>query len=297
MDLPQIGLVDDGTMNVMTFGPHRDKARLLITKGLLTNLEPKELEAIVAHELAHAHDKDMGRMTNAQLFPFFLNSFYLNLVGVPESAGKVGDSKIPGKIQYVLGFLFYMLAFVSHSYILWYSRGRELHADRFAGETVDSPEAMASALIKVHFGIGGVNRPPKVVMWCQACQTTLMPEQIYQNLCRTCDRPVIKKELKRDQRSPSLDAIGAFGIADPLMAKAFSASTFHKLKVGDHYQKQVDMNAIEDWMKWELGNPWARFYEWLSPHPLLSRRLTYLAEQAEKMKHPPMVKGGFIKSR
>ena len=43
-------------------------------------------------------------------------------------------------------------------------------------------------------------------------------------------------------------------------------------------------------MRWDLWNPWAKWYELNSTHPLIAHRLHYLADQAEAMGLEPYVR-------
>lgn len=42
-------------------------------------------------------------------------------------------------------------------------------------------------------------------------------------------------------------------------------------------------------MQWDLWNPWARFYEIHSTHPLVARRLEALADHAAALGQEPVV--------
>jgi heat shock protein HtpX len=42
-------------------------------------------------------------------------------------------------------------------------------------------------------------------------------------------------------------------------------------------------------MQWDLWNPWARYHELHSTHPLVARRLDYLGEQAASLRQDPYV--------
>ena len=49
----------------------------------------------------------------------------------------------------------YLLYVVSEHVVLYLSRIREYHADRFSGEATGSPGALAGALIKIAYGLAG----------------------------------------------------------------------------------------------------------------------------------------------
>jgi heat shock protein HtpX len=105
------------------------RPRLHVTRRLLDILEPAELEAVIAHELAHLAHRDAVVMT---------------VVGLPGDAlyrvaGGGGGSWNPGG---AVGWL-------AHFGSLALSRHRELTADRAAAMLTGRPSALASALLKI----------------------------------------------------------------------------------------------------------------------------------------------------
>jgi len=309
MEIPRIGVIFDGAPNAFSYGLSKNKARIIVTKGLAGLLNSEEVEAVMAHEIGHIRAKDMSVMTAFQVIPLLFGFMYHSLVqttegGVsgkkaqtpPPKKGKASKGseekpreRVPGKFHYMLASLTYYLYVLFESVVLAFSRTRELYADQFAAKATGKPNVLASALVKIAYGLAGVDKKVKTVHWCEACQVVLTAEQIYNGLCRTCDRPITQKELKRERRKPVLEAIGAFGLMDPRMARAFTAANFAKVKDGRHFDDPVDMKPVSDWVKWELDNPWSIYYESVSTHPLLVRRWTYLGEQARNLGQKPFI--------
>ena len=245
MTIPRFGLIHDGTPNAFTYGHHPNNARVIITHGILDLLQPGEIEAVVAHELGHAAHWDMLIMTAAQLVPLVLYYIYRTLI---KTEGRSREKK--GGAAIAIGA--YVLYLISEFLVLWLSRARELFADRFAGRSTNNPNALASALVKVAYGMAG-QEPPK-------------------------------KETK--ERSTNLEAVGALGIFDPHTARAFAVSGFaHEGAMGG----AIDPMALQSAMRWDLWNPWARYYELQSTHPLVANRLRYLSEQAVAQGQEPFV--------
>src|SRR5207253_2479236 len=75
MKFPAFGIIDDGAPQAFTYGHHPNNARVVISRGLFELLEPEEVDAVVGHELGHAHNWDMALMTLANLVPLLL--FYI----------------------------------------------------------------------------------------------------------------------------------------------------------------------------------------------------------------------------
>lgn len=71
MDLPvpSIGIVDSSVPNAYTHGVVPSKSTLVVTTGLLDVLNDDELEAVIAHELAHINHRDAAIMSVGYLLP------------------------------------------------------------------------------------------------------------------------------------------------------------------------------------------------------------------------------------
>jgi heat shock protein HtpX len=115
--------------------------RLHVTEGLLGALEPSELEAVVAHELAHVAHRDAAVMT---------------MVGGPGAVLLRGGFRIARG-----GFWFGMIGALVAAALGWLgslggrilSRYREFAADAGAVALTGNPAALASALTKVSDGL------------------------------------------------------------------------------------------------------------------------------------------------
>jgi heat shock protein HtpX len=142
-DLPKPTLVLDSRPmpNSWIEGTKRGGFRLHLTQGLLDLLEPRELEAVIAHELAHVVNRDAAVMT---------------VVGAPGEALLAGGVRVASQ-----GWFPIVVGGVIASGIGWVgtygtrhlSRYREYAADAGAVALTGSPVALASALMKVSDGL------------------------------------------------------------------------------------------------------------------------------------------------
>ncbi|MHC3437281.1 M48 family metalloprotease [Natrialbaceae archaeon A-gly3] len=148
---PAVGLVDSAVPNALVVGRNRESATIVVTTGLLEVLESDELEAVLAHELAHVKNRDVFVMTVAS----FLSTM-LSMVAVWGGAGtrattghRTGTGHRPGSNTIgatVIALLLAPLWVVSHLPVVLLSRYREFAADRGAVALTGSPGALASAL-------------------------------------------------------------------------------------------------------------------------------------------------------
>ncbi|MCH7555253.1 MAG: M48 family metalloprotease, partial [Proteobacteria bacterium] len=147
-------MIDDGAPQAFTYGHTPNNARIVLSRGIFELLEPEEAEAVVAHEIGHAVHWDMFLMTVAQLVPLIFYYLYRTLIRMRSSGGK--DNSAGARIAIAIGA--YVLYMVSEYVVLWFSRTREYHADRFAGTATGNPSLLASALVKIAYGLAGRER-------------------------------------------------------------------------------------------------------------------------------------------
>lgn len=149
---PRFGVIHDGNPNAFTFGHYPGNARLVVTTGLLDLLDPEERQSVVAHELGHIAHWDFVVMTMAAAVPLVLYVIYITTRSGGKKKGKAGDYAA------LIGIISYFAYIVSQYIVLLLSRVREYYADQFAGEQTRNPDALASALVKIAYGLA---RAPK----------------------------------------------------------------------------------------------------------------------------------------
>ncbi len=275
MKVPSFGLIHDGAPNAFTYGHHPNNMRIVITQGILDLLEPEEVEGVVAHEIGHGKNWDMVLMTIVQLVPLLLYFLY-------RTAMQMGNRGKDNAYRIVVAVGAYVLYIASEYMVLWFSRCREYYADRFAGRVTGNPNALASALVKIGYGLAARGQ----------AQTAPEPAE-------TKDK---KGKASKKGMVPALDAIGAMGIFDrksavAMVASSASAGFDSSASAGATATATATATAapriskenLKSAMQWDLWNPWATFYELSSTHPLVAHRLQYLSDQAAAMGDEPYV--------
>ncbi len=149
MKYPKIGYINDGAPNAFTYGHTKNDARIIVTKGIFDLLTEEEVKAVVAHELGHATHYDMLFMTVAQLVPLIFYFIYENAMDTDSKSSK-NDDNSSGALIAVIAYILYV---VSNYIVLALSRTREYYADYFSTEVTNNPQALASALVKIGFGL------------------------------------------------------------------------------------------------------------------------------------------------
>ena len=131
---PELKLINSWSPNAFAVGVRRAEATVVLTTELLRRLEPKEIEAVVAHELAHIANRDGAVMTFVS-GPSLLGDY------MREDGGGRG---------WVFFYVFYWPVYVLGLLLMWaISRYREYTADRGSALITGAPEQLMSALVKI----------------------------------------------------------------------------------------------------------------------------------------------------
>ena len=152
MKFPKIGYIDDGAPNAFTYGRTKNDARVILSRGIFEMLDKEEVKAVTAHELGHAVHYDILIMTVAQLIPMVLYAIYKACMESKSSSDNSSKDKSGGSVQ-IAGIIAYVLYLISQYVILWLSRTREYYADSYSASVTQNPNALASALVEIGFGL------------------------------------------------------------------------------------------------------------------------------------------------
>lgn len=128
---PRLYVIDDGFPRAFVVGRGPRGSSLAVSTGLLGALPPDEVEAVVAHELAHVRARDVLTQTLAVLFA-------ATLLELTRAGGWFSRA------------LLFVLAPVAAAFVhLLLSPRRELEADRVAVLLTGAPDQLADALARL----------------------------------------------------------------------------------------------------------------------------------------------------
>ncbi|GAA4384771.1 zinc metalloprotease HtpX [Nocardia zapadnayensis] len=152
---PRVAYSDSPVPNAFATGRSPQHSVVCVTRGLLEQLEPAEVESVLAHELSHVAHRDVTVMTVAGVTGvvagLMMRSF---LYSGGRGRGNSNTGGIPIQLAMMLvGVVVYALSFVL---IRVLSRYRELAADRAAAYLTGSPSTLASALTKISGEMGRI---------------------------------------------------------------------------------------------------------------------------------------------
>ena len=159
---PRVWIVPDPDPNAFATGRDAATASVAVTEGLLAALSRDELQAVVAHEMAHVRNLDIRLMT---LMAGMIGAIALMSDGmgrmlgrgsrvgrgwVGGRSGKGGKGSPLGVVILVLWLLTLVVApVISRILAMAVSRKREYLADATGAQLTRNPMALASALEKL----------------------------------------------------------------------------------------------------------------------------------------------------
>ena len=235
MKYPKIGFIDDGTPNACCYGRGKNSARIIITRGIFDLLNEEEVKSVVGHEIGHAVHYDMLFMTAVALIP---QLFYMIYSICTDFDSKSSNNNNNSSYTALVGIIAYVLYIITQYIMLWLSRVREYYADEFSLQSTKNPNAMATALVKVGFGL------------------------------------VTKSDSKH-----SASTFGARGLFDSKTSKELIVTT----------NNQSNKESVKNAMKWDMWNIWAKWFEFNSTHPLISKRLIKISEYSRQYGQEPYI--------
>jgi heat shock protein HtpX len=145
---PRIAVIDSEVPNAFATGRSPKHAAVAVTTGLWRRLEPREVEGVLAHELAHIANRDVLIMTLAGFFAMVAGLITRFAVyGGMFGGGRNRDGGVP--VWLIVLAVSVVTYFISYLLIRAISRYREYTADRGAALITGAPENLMSALQKI----------------------------------------------------------------------------------------------------------------------------------------------------
>lgn len=155
LPMPKVYVIPDPSPNAFATGRNPREASVVVTQGLLDSMTREELQAVVAHELAHIKSYDILTMTVAAvlvgtvslLSDWALRSWRYG--GIRPRRDLKGRSAIHPLLLFMVGLFVLLSPLASRVLAMAVSRNREYQADALAAEFTRNPLALALALEKV----------------------------------------------------------------------------------------------------------------------------------------------------
>jgi heat shock protein HtpX len=159
--MPEVAIYD-GEANAFATGAFKNSALVAVSTGLLQSMNKEEVEAVLAHEVAHVANGDMVTLTLIQGVVNTFVVFLARIIGyvVDRTVFRTERGTGPGFFitviiaQIVLGILASII-------VAYFSRRREFRADAGSAQYLGSPTPMVHALARLG-GLEPGNLPPSI---------------------------------------------------------------------------------------------------------------------------------------
>ncbi|WP_071516327.1 M48 family metalloprotease [Geitlerinema sp. PCC 9228] len=261
--LPKIGILPLEAPVAMAYGHLPRTTRLVVSRGLLEQLDPQEIAAVYAGEWAHFLQGDGAIVSWGTLLcqiPYLLywkTATWGDSVAAKQAAAThtyeksiLGMSLFAAVVASVAGYGLYWLG---RWPFLLLSRWRCLRSDRLATNLTNDPNALSRALVKISLGMARDIQTQGQTHW----------------LLESCDL---------------LFPIGC--------RQAIGASSSYL-----HHRQERSQNSLAALFPFDCNHPYRRWLLLNNSHPLLGERLQYLARYAQMLRVEPEFDPGKAKNQ
>src|SRR5467141_4876623 len=242
---PRIWESGDSAPHAFVFGRTVATSELVVTQGLLAQLNQDEIRAVLAHEIGHLRHRDVVIMTLMSAIPLIAYviarfGFEMMRSGVRTRGKGGGQAVLVIILSAVASYAVYL---VTQMLVLYLSRTREYYADAYSGAATRDPHQLASALTKITYGLS----------------------------------------LAPSDAEPT--GLRAFMIGDPVRATADYDELTKKMTAYDlDKDGQIDAYELQKAIAIEKKSHWRRANELFGTHPPTYKRILMLEEMEEELK-------------
>lgn len=151
---PRLYVIEDTAMNAFATGRDPKHAVVVATTGILSRLDRRELEGVIAHELSHIKNYDIRLMAVVAVLVgsvVYLADIFMRTLWWGGGRRRRDDNGQLGSIMLVVGIVLAVLSPIIATLIkLAISRNREYLADASGANLTRYPDGLARALEKLH---------------------------------------------------------------------------------------------------------------------------------------------------
>lgn len=148
---PRLGIAEIDMPNAFAYGNPLKGNAVAVTRGLLQNLPPEEVEAVLGHEVGHLKHRDVAFMMMISIIPALVYyvgySLYISgWFGARSSRERSGG----GAPLLLVGIALIILSFIFNLFVFYFSRLREYYADAHAAmNTNNGAKNLQRGLVRI----------------------------------------------------------------------------------------------------------------------------------------------------
>ena len=156
---PKLMLADIEIPNAFAYGSPLTGNMVAVTRGLLTNLDREEVEAVLGHELGHLRHRDVIVMMMISIIPAILYYLGYTLYMSGWFGGYSRDERGNAGLILLIGIGLIILSFVFNLFVFYMSRLREYYADAHSAKVAkNGARNLQRALVKIMLASGRLRR-------------------------------------------------------------------------------------------------------------------------------------------
>lgn len=160
--MPDVGIFPMQQANAFATGWNRNSALVSVSEGLLNQMRPEEVRAVIGHEIGHVANGDMVTLALIQGVVNTFVMFFARLVamGIDTFMRRNNEDRGLGQLAFFLVEMVMQVIFgiAASAIVAWFSRWREYRADA-AGARLAGSGAMINALTRLK---GDAQRPDEM---------------------------------------------------------------------------------------------------------------------------------------
>ncbi len=159
LPMPEVAIYE-GEPNAFATGASKSSSLVAVSTGLLQGMTEQEVEAVLAHEIAHIANGDMVTLTLIQGVVNTFVTFIARVVAffVDQALRKDDEQSSSPGMAYMVTAMVCDLVFgiLASMVVMYFSRQREFRADAGAARLLGTPQPMVAALRR----LGGMSPEP-----------------------------------------------------------------------------------------------------------------------------------------